>query len=710
MASGLITYAATGGSFAGGITLAAGSGGNTITIASTHRAPGTLTRTLFYTGAGSDAVTVTETTPEFLVLDLETGGDAVDATAAATSITVLGGAGDDVVTSGAGDDRILGHEGDDTIYGSAGDDDLIGGHDVAGRVDGADVIDGGAGHDVIVGDNGSVARTGLATSPRVRTLAGTTLDGGVNVDPAVMPDGIPQRTIVLFDHATGTAAGTWGADSLAGGAHDDLIFGGLGDDVIQGDGSTAFTSLAVSRLSADGAGDGDDYIEGNGGNDLIFGNLGQDDIVGGSSSLFGLGAASDRLDGADVIHGGSGTHATRNDAGDVAAGDDHGRDADMILGDNGNVYRIVGTGSANGVYTSFAYDGAYAVRIIPRVADLLDYAAVVGGLGAGDEIHGESGDDTVHGMAGDDTLYGDGQDDDLYGEAGDDWISAGTGEDAVLGDDGRIMTSRNGIAEPLYAVAATTQTAIASNADKLEATIYQTGTLRKSVDLTPFAEGGDDTVYGGLGDDSLHGGAGDDGMSGAEALAGFYASPGGTPALQWDAVTGKFQAFNDSAPLGKISGHFLNHEAFDAQGQKIDDGADQLFGGDGNDWLTGGTGSDRMFGGQGNDILNADDNLDTNGGANSSADSAAYADADTAFGGGGRDTLIGNTTADRLIDWNGNCNYFVVPFKNNGSPAIVRSHNPHILDFLIRLSRSLGGDESRTGTAPAPDHGELGLS
>src|SRR6185503_195652 len=78
-------------------------------------------------------------------------------------------------------------------------------------------------------------------------------------------------------------------------------------------------------------------------------------------------------------------------------------------------------------------------------------AAKVDRFGA-DEIHGESGDDFIYGMNGDDALFGDGQDDDLIGGTGNDWISGGTGQDGILGDDGRIFTSRNGLAEPLNGV------------------------------------------------------------------------------------------------------------------------------------------------------------------------------------------------------------------------------------------------------------------
>lgn len=313
-------------------------------------------------------------------------------------------------------------------------------------------------------------------------------------------------------------------------------------------------------------------------------------------------------------------------------------------------------------------------------------------------------------------LYGDSGDDDLLGGAGRDWISGGNGDDGVIGDTGRILTSGNGIDEPLHGVAARPASSIASNAEKLEAALFVAGALRKAVELLPFDLGDDDTIYGGLGGDSLHGGQGNDAISGAEALPDFHANPCRTPVFVWDPVTGDFRDFDDGAPLRRIDGHVLNFEASDAQGLKIDDGDDVLFGADGNDWLVGGTGRDHLYGGQGNDILNADDDLETDGGANETPDASEHADPDTAFGGGGRDTLIGNTAADRLIDWSGEFNSFVVPFPSNGGPTIVRSHNPSIVEFLIRLSWSDGADQTRMGATapmwsppvPSPDGGSVG--
>ena len=59
-------------------------------------------------------------------------------------------------------------------------------------------------------------------------------------------------------------------------------------------------------------------------------------------------------------------------------------------------------------------------------------------------------------------------------------------------------------------------------------------------------------------------------------------------------------------------------------------------------WLVGGTGVDHLHGGTGNDMMNADDNLDTNGGANTLNDVAPFNFGDIAFGDAGQDTLIAN--------------------------------------------------------------------
>ena len=154
--------------------------------------------------------------------------------------------------------------------------------------------------------------------------------------------------------------------------HNDLVFGQLGNDTIQGDGgiedafartvdnsarprsarryvhvsasrtpdgctgTPASTSSATSSATStsspsfEAATDGEDYIEGNGGNDIVFGGLGQDDIVGGSSDFFSLDAANVRDAPTataptcgrrrDLIFGGAGDRAGRNDDSDLGTG------------------------------------------------------------------------------------------------------------------------------------------------------------------------------------------------------------------------------------------------------------------------------------------------------------------------------------------------------------------------------------------------------
>jgi Ca2+-binding RTX toxin-like protein len=716
---------------------------------------------------------------------------------------VIGGAGGDDIRTGAADDIVLGDNGlfsfvvdgnassldlvttiadaiggADVIRGEGGDDVLVGG--AAG-----DRIDGGSGRDLVFGDNVSLDRTrgdGLA-NPRYRTLSGTSIHstaagsaGSVLVTgaPRAVPGGAPvweDFDIQLLDHDRATeasGANSFGNDSIAGGAGNDQIFGQLGDDVIQGDGSIDIT--AGARRLADGtlslqasvenlATDGDDYIEGNGGNDVIFGNLGQDDIIGGSSSLFSLTSADRRTDGADLLFGGAGTDvaltdAARLDMGDTAASG-HANDSDMLLGDNGNIYRLVGVGTGGataplqfGYDQSSAFENRGSVRIVVRAADLLDYtpggadvsAAALGDIGAADEIHGESGDDFIYGMKGSDVLFGEGQDDDIIGGYGNDWISGGTGQDGVIGDDGRIFTSRNGTADPLNGVlVATQQSSVSTPGGVQQADLNVTGQLKKAVDLSPFSQdtafngtadefGGvsrhtsDDIIYGGLGSDFLHGGSGDDAVSGAEAQWQFYARPAnGGNVLGYNPATTEFAAYDEYLPRTRIEGFLLNFNANEGPtvgsatwGAVQSDGDDKLFGDTGNDWLVGGTGRDDLYGGFGDDLLNADDRLDTTGGTNDAPDTHPSYE-DRAFGGAGRDVLIANTGGDRLIDWAGEYNSYIVPFAPFGMGTVSRTLQPQLAEFLYALSASDGADMTRaadTGSDPARNgepQGELGL-
>jgi len=574
--------------------------------------------------------------------------------------------------------------GDDTITGDENDDIILGGT-------GDDTIDGNAHDDLILGDNGLFVRRvdGQTTNPGYRVLTGQKIyDEQDNllldhvVDPIAdqaywqeKPSQQPdwnEWILTLYDGLS--LDDVHGNDYIAGGSEDDTIFGQLGDDIIQGDGSIV-GKLAQSPVSAgrnndgilsvnpsfEAEADGDDYIEGNAGDDLIFGNLGQDDIIGGSSELFGYITPAQRQDGSDIIFGGAGTDITRNNLGDESE-QGHARDADMILGDNGNIFRLVGI---NGVYVSnyltFGYDNytdecITILTIIPRAAELLDYtpggvdyyptaADALNDIGAADEIHGESGDDFIYGMKGDDVLFGEGQDDDIVGGYDNDWIAGGTGDDGVIGDDGRIYTSRNGTAEPLYGIGdlkGDLNQAISTPGRIQQSTINVSEQLKKTVNLTPFKLGtvntdyahddipsdsplyADDIIYGGWGNDFLHGGDGDDAISGAEALEMYYLmpyNPGDILGFS-DYRAGEFAAYNEYDPWAKVywdpaTGEFvtdgtgieflLNFDATEGEalpGGVTDNGVpyDPVYI-EGDDVIFGDLGNDWLVGGTGRDHL-----------------------------------------------------------------------------------------------------------
>ena len=451
---------------------------------------------------------------------------------------------------------------------------------------------------------------------------------------------------------------------LLGGAGNDHLTSGSGDDLIFGDnaavdiangadtnprwrallGNTLYDAVGSVQVGAeqavpggapywegfgirllDDAG-GDDVVNGGAGHDQIFGQAGDDLLSGDEGEDYIEGNA-----GADTIYGGMGQDdlvggssslfsleapEDRPDGADLIFGGDG---ADVIVGDNGNIYRIAGA--------QFAYDAAYDERIVVRVAELLDYA-----IGDADEIHGDLGDDVIYGQRGDDRLFGDAGDDDLIGGQGNDRISGDAGQDGILGDDGRLFTSRNGTAEPLYGILSSTPQSLSTPGNKLQADIDVDGELKKSVYLAPpGADGdGDDVLFGGLDGDWLHGGGGNDALSGEE-------------------------------------------------------GNDALFGNGGDDQLVGGLDSDHLYGGSGNDVLDA-------GGDNA---------ADIAFGGVGDDTLIADIAGDRLIDWVGASNTFITP--SNGMPTVMRMPAPWMVDFLRALARGDGADIT------SPD-GELGLA
>jgi len=553
------------------------------------------------------------------VPDLLTGGND----------TLYGNRGEDVLVGGAGDDRVDGGTGDDLIFGDAV------------RLFRRDVNPYGLG---LITDPRYQA---LAQTQIYSTTAGTTLGQALNDGhPQNYRDGdgsyapawaeyVIQNLYQSSDpvlHALYPA----GNDYIAGGPGDDRIFGQGGNDTIQGDGSIDYSALGCSGVGAfrdasnalvlcpskdnlgpgtydHGTGvDGNDYIEGGAGSDTIFGNQGQDDIVGGNSDLFTLVTPSQRDDSPNMIFGGSGTDVARNDMGATGNGAD-AHDSDAIVANNGDIVRLVAVNGATRAtgFLTFNYDTYPGTeRIIPRTVKLLDYTpggpdlqgkatlgpvsagdigatGVPGGQARGTEIHGENGDDFIYGGPGNDVLFGDGQNDTMVGGYGNDWMSGGTGDDGLLGDDGRLFSSRDGLAagEPLYGIApiAKPSQMIATSGNLQQALINVNGEIKYTALLVPdnldpsltpphttmprplYAS---DIMYGGLGSDAMHGGAGEDAMSGAEAPALSFTNSYSTAGIQINLtpIESDFgRPFNPGNVLGynPTTTKFAQYDAFD---------------------------------------------------------------------------------------------------------------------------------------------------
>jgi hypothetical protein len=64
--------------------------------------------------------------------------------------------------------------------------------------------------------------------------------------------------------------------------------------------------------------------------------------------------------------------------------------------------------------------------------------------------------------------------------------------------------------------------------------------------------------------------------------------------------------------------------------------------------------------------------------------------------------LIGNTGGDRLIDWVGEFNSYLVPFAPFGMATVSRTLQPQLAEFLYALSASDGADPTRAADTGSP--------
>ena len=427
-----------------------------------------------------------------LIATLQSG-----ATLVATDIAVEGSSGGGRTINGtSGNDNLFGDSGNDTLNGFAGNDDLngAGGDDLLDGGDGADTLEGQAGNDTAFGGAGDDYF--FFESRQDTALGQDALEGGSGLDTLYFFGNFPGG--VTVDAAAGTFAGprpgdggtltsienfmgTSFVDSITGDASanhiygmggDDTLAGGSGNDTLQG----AFFGIVSNELLIGGDGDdsligggdgndtlqggiGDDYLQGgwgsdaiagDGGNDLIRGNLGNDTLTGGAGAdgfLFGANPhpanavlLTDFASGVDKLRleasampdlGVGGNFATGDVRFYAAAGATGGHDADD---------RIIYNTSTGALFYDADGNGSGAAQLIATLQGAAALSAtdiqVDGGDGPGQVFTGTSGNDSLVGNDGDDTLNGLGGNDTLDGRGGNDSLNGGVGNDSLLGGRG----------------------------------------------------------------------------------------------------------------------------------------------------------------------------------------------------------------------------------------------------------------------------------
>ena len=518
---------------------------------------------------------------------------------------LLGSAGDDVLIGGAGIDTLLGGLGNDDLYGGSGNDSLDGG-------DGADRLRGDSGDDNLQGGSGDDFLYGYDGNDTLDGGDGNDLLQGMDGDDWLL--GNAGDDVLLGDAGNDTLSGGLGNDNLYGGSGNDSLDGGDGADKLQGesgDDNLQGGSGNDSLYGYDGndvldGGDGNDYLDGMDGDDRLLGSAGDDVLIGGAGidTLLG-GLGNDDLyggSGNDSLDGGDGADRLRGDSGDDnlqgGSGDDflYGYDGndtldggdgnDLLQGMDGNDRLLGGAGNDNlsggaGNDSLLAGDGDDYLdggNGNDWLTGMAGNDVLFGGDG-NDIMLGGVGDDVLYGLAGNDTMLGGSGNDHLEGGRDQDTVFGGSGNDFLAGNEGNDILNGEDGDDRLIGMAETDYLMGGAGNDQLLVESGQHVLVGGEGDDILAGSTGADVLIGGNGKDSLYGWGGDD------LLVGGATSYDNNVAQ----LRALMAAWSIAAPYADRVSQIAD-ESFNAHLQSnetvIDDHvADEIFGGDGQDWF-----------------------------------------------------------------------------------------------------------------------------
>ncbi len=250
-------------------------------------------------------------------------------------------------------------------------------------------------------------------------------------------------------HIRSEAYGGRGHDTLVGGSAKDTFYGDFNDPSLSGY-TPSLSGYGNDNLFGGG---GDDILQGGPGNDHIRGEGGDDTLKGedGNDELYG-GDATDTIFGGyghDLASGGQGKDLIDGEAGyDKLWG---GPGDDTLLGRNGHDW-LFGDSGDDKLVGGYGRDNLYGDSDVPSGITKLpfDYYLLPAGPDGDDTLHGGGWADKLDGGGGDDLMFGGTGWDRLWGGEGHDELHGGEGTDTLLGCGGNDLLSGGDGTDYLY--------------------------------------------------------------------------------------------------------------------------------------------------------------------------------------------------------------------------------------------------------------------
>ncbi|NKL39403.1 RTX toxin, partial [Rhizobium leguminosarum bv. viciae] len=601
-------------------------------------------------GAGDDTYIV-DNAADSVTEDVDAGSDTVRTTLA--SYTLAANV-ENLTYSGTAAFTGTGNSLANTIRGAAGADTLDGNA-------GADILIGGVGNDTYIIDAvGDVVTEGLNEGTDLIKTALSIYTLGNNVE-----------NLLYTGSASFTGTGNALANTITGGAGNDLLDGGAGNDKLDGGAGndiyvvdsasdviteavgagtdeirTALAAYSIAALvnvenltytgSANFTGTGNalaNTITGGAGNDTLNGGAGADSLIGGAGNdtyiVDNAGdlvteAADEGIDtvrttlasytlGADIENltniGTAAFTGTGNALNNILTG---GAGVDTLKGGMGDDTYVISTGD---IVIENADEGIDTVQTALTAYTLgvnvenLTYIGTGSFAGTGNLL-----DNVLKGGVAADKLMGAGGNDTLIGGTGADTMSGGMGDDIYVVD---IATDL--VIENANEGTDTVQTALAAYSIAALVNVENL-TYTGSASFTGTGNALDNTITGGVGNDMLNGAAGADSLIGGAGNDTYIVDNAGDIVTEaasegTDTVRTNLASYTLAGNVENLS--FAGTGAFAGTGNNLDNtitggaAADTLSGGAGNDTLDGGAGADSLIGGAGDDTYIVDNAADS---------------------------------------------------------------------------------------------------